>query len=127
MAKRSENMGWYSGPTILEVLREFKTRKRDIEKPMRFAVQDVYKKEKRIITKFFYPNNLNQKKEREIFDKAFQIRLIKNYISEIIYRDIGKYKDFSKNNLIKDLASKIQNRYLTQKDIEYAILDNLSK
>lgn len=82
-----------------------------------------YLKEKRVITKFFYPNSLNDKKEREVFDKAFQIRLIKNYISELIFKDINRYKDFSKNDLIKDLASKIQNRYLTQKDIEYAIVE----
>ncbi|EJF06113.1 hypothetical protein ThvES_00018320 [Thiovulum sp. ES] len=88
-----------------------------------FKIRKQFLKEKIIISKFLYPNDLNRKKEREIFDKAFQIRLIKNYISELIYRDIGKYKDFSKNDLIKDLASKIQNPFLTQKDIEYAIVE----
>jgi IS605 OrfB family transposase len=85
--------------------------------------QKKYLKEKGVITKFFYPDNLNGKKEREIFDKAFQIRLVKNYISEIIFKEINRYKDFSKNDLIKDLASKIQNPFLTQKDIEYAIIE----
>jgi len=66
---------------------------------------------------------LNRKKEQEIFNKAFQIRLIKNYISEIIFTNINRYKDFSKNDLIKELASKIQNKYLTQKDVEYAIVE----
>ena len=47
---------------------------------------------------------LNRKKEQEIFNKAFQIRLIKNYISEIIFTNINRYKDFSKNDLIKELG-----------------------
>ena len=43
-----------------------------------------FKKIKEVITKFFYPDNLNQKKEQEIYDKAFQLRLVKNHISEIL-------------------------------------------
>ena len=85
--------------------------------------QKQCRKEKRIISKFFYPNMLNRKKEQEIFNKAFQIRLIKNYISEIVFANINRYKDFSKNDLIKELASKIKNKYLTQKDVEYAIVE----
>ena len=77
--------------------------------------QKQFIKDKQVLTKFFYPNMLNRKKEQEIFNKAFQIRLIKNYISEIIFTNINRYKDFSKNDLIKELASKIKNKYLTQK------------
>ena len=53
----------------------------------------IFKKIKEVITKFFYPDNLNEKKEQEIFDKAFQLRLVKNYISKIIFKDINKYKE----------------------------------
>ncbi len=49
VAKKSEKMKWYSGPTVLEALSKFKTHKENVEKPLRFAVQDVYKREKRII------------------------------------------------------------------------------
>ena len=83
----------------------------------------IFKKITETLTKFFYPDNLNKKKEKEIFDKAFQLRLVKNYISEIIFNDINKYKEYSKNDLIKELASTIKNRYLTQKDIEYSIVE----
>ncbi len=83
----------------------------------------IFKKIKEVITKFFYPDNLNQKKEKEIFDKAFQLRLVKNYISEILFKDLDKYKEYSKVDLIKELASTITNPYLTQKDIEYAIVE----
>jgi len=83
----------------------------------------IFKKVKEVITKFFYPDNLNQKKEQEIFDKAFQLRLVKNYISEMLFKDMAKYKEYSKIDLIKELASAITNPYLTQKDIEYTIVE----
>jgi len=82
-----------------------------------------FKKVVEVITKFFYPDKLNQKKEQEIYDKAFQLRLVKNYISETIFKDIAKYKEYSKVDLIKELAPTILNPYLTQKDIEYAIVE----
>ena len=83
----------------------------------------IFKKIKEVITKFFYPDNLNQKKEQEIYDKAFQLRLVKNYISEILFKNIQQYKEYSKVDLIKELAPTISNPYLTQKDIEYAIVE----
>ncbi len=83
----------------------------------------IFKKIREVITKFFYPDKLNEKKEQEIFDKAFQIRLVKNHISEIIFNNINKYKEYSKVDLIKELAPTISNPYLTQKDIEYAIVE----
>ena len=83
----------------------------------------IFKKIKEVITKFFYPDNLNQKKEQEIYDKAFQLRLVKNYISDIIFKNIQQYKEYSKVDLIKELAPTISNPYLTQKDIEYAIVE----
>ena len=82
-----------------------------------------FKKIKEVITKFFYPDNLNQKKEQEIYNKAFQLRLVKNYISEILFKNIQQYKEYSKVDLIKELAPSISNPYLTQKDIEYAIVE----
>ncbi len=36
---------------------------------------------------------------------------------------MDKYKEYSKVDLIKELASTITNPYLTQKDIEYAIVE----
>lgn len=42
VAKRTENMSWYTGPTILEALDTFATKKSNKDKPLRFCVQDVY-------------------------------------------------------------------------------------
>ncbi len=46
----SNNMPWYSGPTIVEALDHFKPRPQLVELPLRLPVQDVYKfDERRII------------------------------------------------------------------------------
>lgn len=48
VAKRTDNLSWFEGHTILEALDTFKTLKGPIDKPLRFVVQDVYNFEKRI-------------------------------------------------------------------------------
>jgi elongation factor 1-alpha len=42
IAKKSENMSWYKGPTILEQLDLFQEPKKPTDLPMRMPVQDVY-------------------------------------------------------------------------------------
>ncbi|MCD6367547.1 MAG: GTP-binding protein [Candidatus Aenigmarchaeota archaeon] len=42
VAKKSDKMTWYNGPTILEALDEFEKDAAPTEKPFRFPVQDVY-------------------------------------------------------------------------------------
>lgn len=49
VAKKGNNMPWYEGPTVLEALDSFKTDRPSYDKPLRFSVQDVYKRDKRII------------------------------------------------------------------------------
>lgn len=49
VAKRSDKMNWYDGPTVLESLDTFRTKGGAINKPLRFVVQDVYNFEKRIV------------------------------------------------------------------------------
>ncbi len=48
VAKKTDNMQWYDGPTVLEALDTFKPHESELDKPMRFSVQDVYKYDKRI-------------------------------------------------------------------------------
>jgi len=43
IANRSQAMGWYNGPTVLETLSLFKKEMARSEQPLRFPVQDVYK------------------------------------------------------------------------------------
>ena len=42
VAKKSDNMSWYTGPTVLEQLDKFEEPKKPTTLPMRMAVQDVY-------------------------------------------------------------------------------------
>jgi elongation factor 1-alpha len=42
LAKKSENMGWYKGPTLLEALDSFDSPEKPIGKPLRIPIQDVY-------------------------------------------------------------------------------------
>ena len=51
IANRSEQMSWYSGPTVLETLSAFQKEAARSEQPLRLPVQDVYKFDaRRIIT-----------------------------------------------------------------------------
>jgi bifunctional enzyme CysN/CysC len=49
IASRSANMPWYTGPTVLEALDDFKGAQRPEGQPLRFPVQDVYRFDKRRI------------------------------------------------------------------------------
>jgi len=49
VARRSERMPWYDGPTVLETLDLFKTRAAGDQGPLRMPVQDVYKFDRRRI------------------------------------------------------------------------------
>jgi elongation factor 1-alpha len=42
VTKRSEKMGWYTGPTFIESLDTFTVPEKPIDKPLRIPVQDVY-------------------------------------------------------------------------------------
>jgi elongation factor 1-alpha len=43
MIEKSDNLGWYKGPTLLEGLDMVTEPKRPVEKPLRIPLQDVYK------------------------------------------------------------------------------------
>ncbi|MHB8371664.1 MAG: translation elongation factor EF-1 subunit alpha [Thermoplasmataceae archaeon] len=42
ITKKSENMKWYTGPTLLELLDSLKVPEKPVNKPLRLPVQDVY-------------------------------------------------------------------------------------
>jgi bifunctional enzyme CysN/CysC len=43
IAKKSEKMAWYNGPTVLEALDQFEVAPPEKNLPLRFAIQDVYR------------------------------------------------------------------------------------
>lgn len=42
IAKKSENMKWYTGPTLVEAIDKFSAPEQPIDKPLRVPIQDVY-------------------------------------------------------------------------------------
>jgi elongation factor 1-alpha len=42
LAEKSENMPWYTGPTLVEALDAFEVPAKPVDKPLRIPVQDVY-------------------------------------------------------------------------------------
>jgi len=49
LAARSDNMPWFSGPTLLEALDELRAKPLPVDLPLRFPIQDVYKFDERRI------------------------------------------------------------------------------
>lgn len=49
IATRSANMPWWSGPTVLETLDEFRVSELPKDQPLRFPIQDVYRFDERRI------------------------------------------------------------------------------
>ncbi|MDH5761944.1 MAG: GTP-binding protein [Nitrospinota bacterium] len=49
IAHRSENMTWYQGPTVLEMLDQFEDKLPEVNLPFRLPLQDVYKFDERRI------------------------------------------------------------------------------
>ena len=49
IAHRSENMTWYQGPTVLEMLDQFEDKLPEINQPFRLPLQDVFKFDERRI------------------------------------------------------------------------------
>ncbi|RLE46567.1 elongation factor 1-alpha, partial [Candidatus Woesearchaeota archaeon] len=43
VVKKSENMGWYKGPTLLEAINNLKEPEKPVDLPLRLPIQDVYK------------------------------------------------------------------------------------
>jgi len=49
VAKKSQHMPWYNGPTVLEALDQFHVSQPEKNLPLRFAIQDVYRFDQRRI------------------------------------------------------------------------------
>lgn len=49
IASRSEKMPWWSGPTVVEILDDFKVSELPKDQPLRFPIQDVYRFDERRI------------------------------------------------------------------------------
>ncbi len=75
IAKKSENMQWYNGPTITEALASFKPYPGNENKPLRFAVQDVYKWDKRIVVGLVESGVLHKDDDILIFPSGLKTKV----------------------------------------------------
>jgi small GTP-binding protein len=83
IARRSENMPWYSGLTVCEGLDMFKKMPAPTEKALRFPIQDIYVREGRPIAAGRVESGVLHKGERLRFlpgDKVCTVKEIRQYL-----------------------------------------------
>ena len=73
------------------------------------------------LTKLFIPCNPNQAKQKNLLQKAFNLRLYKNHISMILHQYILEHQELPGLFDIITQETKITIPYLINKDMEYAI------
>ncbi len=84
VAKKSNKIPWYAGPTLLKALDTFNVRKPNDNMPLRFCVQDVYKFDKRIIVGRVETGVLKKGKEIMILPskEKTSVRSIEEFLKE---------------------------------------------
>ncbi len=88
VAKKTENMPWYNGLTVLEALDTFEANESNNKKPLRFCVQDVYKWDKRIIAGRVESGIL--KKDSEVTILPSNEKTIIESVEEFLKQDINE-------------------------------------
>ncbi len=111
IAISSERMIWYKGPTVLEALAEFKPNESNENKPLRFAVQDVYKWDKRIIAGIVESGRIRQGQKVVVLPsgEATEIKSLEEFLKEDVKEAIaGKATGLTlKNQLFVDRGDMI--------------------
>ena len=74
---RSENLSWYTGDNLIETLNKIDDVRENIDSPLRFPIQDVYKfDERRIIVGKIESGSLNVNDRIKIFPEGRETRVI---------------------------------------------------
>ena len=74
---RSENLSWYTGDNLIETLNKIDDVRENIDSPLRFPIQDVYKfDERRIIVGKIESGSLNVGDRIKIFPEGRETRVI---------------------------------------------------
>ncbi|MCD6547251.1 MAG: GTP-binding protein [Nanoarchaeota archaeon] len=92
IAKKSENLSWYDGPTVLEALDSFEKIKELDEKPFRLPVQDVYNFDKRVIVGRIASGVISKGDEIKIYPsgEVTKIKSVEKYGREIDKASAGE-------------------------------------
>lgn len=92
VARRTDKMNWYLGPTVLEALDTFHTKESALDKPMRFAVQDVYKFDKRIVVGKVESGVLRKGDEIKVLPsgEVTKVKSIEEFLKNVTEAEAGK-------------------------------------
>ena len=92
VVKKTSNLEWYKGTTLLEALNSFKTKKSAKEKPLRFVVQDVYNLDKRIIVGRVESGIISKGDRIKILPsmEETQVKSIEEFMKHVTHAEAGK-------------------------------------
>lgn len=92
IAKKSSNMNWYDGPTVLEALGEFKIKENANDKPLRFMIQDVYNFDKRIIAGRVESGIIRKGDEITVLPsgETTRVKSVEEFLKEVTEAEAGK-------------------------------------
>lgn len=92
VANKTDTMGWYNGPTLLEALDTFKVKESANNKPLRFVVQDIYNFDKRIIAGRVESGTLRKGDKIKILPSGEEtiVKSIEEYLKNVTEAQTGK-------------------------------------
>ena len=92
VARKTGSMDWYDGPTVLEALDTFETRKSARDEPLRFVVQDVYNFDKRIVAGRVESGVIREGEKIRILPSGEEthVKTIEEYLKDVHEAEAGK-------------------------------------
>jgi len=93
VAKKSENMPWYEGKTVLESLDSFQPRKSLEDRPLRLPIQDVYKiDDKRINAGRIESGTIKEEEEILVLpeNKRTKVKSVEKYMEDVTESKAGE-------------------------------------
>ena len=92
VARKTSSMDWYDGPTVLEALDTFETRKSARDEPLRFVVQDVYNFDKRIVAGRVESGVIREGEKIRILPSGEETRVktVEEYLKDVHEAEAGK-------------------------------------
>lgn len=92
VANKTNTMGWYNGPTLLEALDTFKVKESANNKPLRYVVQDIYNFDKRIIVGRVESGILRKGDKIKILPSGEEtiVKSIEEYLTNVTEAETGK-------------------------------------
>ncbi|MCD4651029.1 MAG: GTP-binding protein [Candidatus Cloacimonetes bacterium] len=92
VAGKTNRMGWYDGPTVLEALDTLETRESARDEPLRFVVQDVYNFDKRIVAGRVESGVMREGDKIRILPSGEEtlVKTVEEYLKDVHEAEAGK-------------------------------------